>query len=680
MREDTFRIKPGGGGSKSTLARVRAHREQKRDCKYGPPEKMARRKRLESSPRKWLKYYLAEAFPLPFSSVHNEYIDDLEYIMKHGGWKAIAMPRGCGKTTIALGFALYALLTGGSFYLVVVSATATQGAANLASIKSWLMHNDRLAADYPEVCEPIRFTKGIPQAMSAITANGGPVEMKWTAKQMVFPVCPRLGDHGESFPALSASAVIECDGITGSLRGRKFDRPDGITARPDLVIPDDPQTDESAKSPEQCRARMNLIKSAIANMGGPGRDVKIILPCTIIENDDLADQATNPDANPDFLGQRHSFFHAMPENMPLWEDYNQVRIEGLAARDGGKSATRFYKQNRSEMDKGAQVAWPERHGDGAISGIQWGMNKYFILGVRAFQKEMQNSPIPEEEMIDLKAGRVLECETETAKWRIPFSHLHTIGFIDCNPRTSGLHWAVVAFGEKLAAQVLAYGRYPQKGSMVPKGASETQEDALLFEGLRKLCDGLRDREIAASAGGRAKLDLLMIDGGYKFAIVQQFCRQARYPFQLAVSRGRASSAYMDAGRDVVKAMSYIHLRKNPKGERYLSHNACALREIAQRAFLAGPDAPGGIGIHKSPPLHDEFAEQIASQRLTDKGQGTKGILYKWSLRPGGQDHWLDCIVGAYAGAHWFGIETAGEYSVRRHRSRSRRSSVTSIPI
>ncbi len=642
------------------------YRSSLRDCTYSEPQDYVRRLELEADTARWLKHYLPESFPLAFADIHYQYISDLDYIAQYGGWKAIALPRGSGKTTIALGFSLKAILTGASLYVVIVSATATNGKENIASLKTWLLFNDRLAADYPEVCEPIRKTGGIPQAMNTVTAHGQSVHMKWTANQIILPDAPLIVD-GERMKAPSANAIVECDGITGSLRGRKYDRPDGRTVRPDLAIPDDPQTSESARSPEQTRRRLQIIKSDIAGLAGPGRDIRIVLPCTIMEHNDLADEVTDVQKTPDFLGQRHPFFVSMPTNMDLWHEYNLQRVAGLEARDRGKSAVAFYNDHRQELDKGAMVTWPERKGDSAVNGIQWGMNQYFKLGERAFATEMQNDPIPDVDVISLTKDEVLACETKHKRWVIPFEHLNVFAFIDCNPRTSGLHWAVMAFGEKLLAQVIAYGRYPERGTMVPKGASETEEDMILHKGLGVVCDAFQECRVN---DGQAVLDSVLVDGGYKYTTVQNFTSKARYPFQLFTSRGRASSMYSDYGRDVVKSMGHIHLRRNARRERYLTHNADALREIAHRAFHAGPDAPGGCGIHRRPPFHDEFAEHVTSQKLREKVQGKKDILYKWTLIPGAADHWLDCVVGCYAAAHYHGIDTAGTLQSRNKEKKS----------
>jgi hypothetical protein len=639
-----------------------------------------RREKLEKDTEEWLKFYLFDTFPLPFAMIHRDYIRDLDYIVEFGGWKAEVLPRSSGKTMIAQGASLKYILTGLSSYAVMIAATANFSANLIKTYKSWLLHNERLAADYPEVCKPIQHTRGIPQGMSTLTAFGEPVYMQWTADKIVLPNSPRITPKNEKIISVSANAIIDSDGITGAIRGRNFALPNGKTVRPDLCIVDDPQTPESAKSVQQTTDRLSVIKADIAGLAGPGKDIRIIVPCTILEEGDLADQISDPIQNPDFMGERHAFFKSMPVDMEAWEKYNEIRIKGLNNRDRGEGAKKYYLKHKKKLNKGCVVTWPERCGDNAIDGVQWGMNQYFKLGPKAFQTELQGAPLPSEDMIKINKNHVLKCETDLPRLIIPHDHYVTTAFIDCNPRTSGLHWTVCSFGKSFNSHVPAYGLYPERGTLVPEGASDSQEKALLFEGLRKVCDMISKLQLVNTEKTLSKVDLVMIDGGYMFETVIQFVQSARFPFQLTVDRGRASTKYDTNGRDVIKVMPNIHLRKNKQREKYLSHNVDVIREIVHRAFLAGKDAPGGIGLHQSPPLHENFADHITAMKLTDKATGEKGDMYRWNKRPGTEEHWLDCVVGCYGGASWLGVESGDENVMRIKKPKHKKLSVRKVKI
>jgi len=53
------------------------------------------------------------------------------------------------------------------------------------------------------------------------------------------------------------------------------------TVRPALVVLDDPQTDESARSLSQCANRESVLAGAVLGLAGPGKKISGIMPCTV---------------------------------------------------------------------------------------------------------------------------------------------------------------------------------------------------------------------------------------------------------------------------------------------------------------------------------------------------------------------------------------------------------------
>ena len=123
----------------------------------------------------------------------------------------------------------------------------------LESIKTELDGNELLAEDFPEVCHPIRCLDGIANRCSGQLYQGERTHIGWTAKDIVLPTIPGSKASG---------AIIKVAGITGRIRGMKFKRADGQSVRPSLVVIDDPQTDESARSLSQCATRESILVSA----------------------------------------------------------------------------------------------------------------------------------------------------------------------------------------------------------------------------------------------------------------------------------------------------------------------------------------------------------------------------------------------------------------------------------
>ena len=89
---------------------------------------------------------------------------------------------------------------------------------------------------------------------------------------------------------MASGAILKVAGITGRIRGMKHQTAAGESFRPDLVILDDPQTDESARSLWQCQARESILAGAVLGLAGPGRKISSIMPCTVIKPGDMADR------------------------------------------------------------------------------------------------------------------------------------------------------------------------------------------------------------------------------------------------------------------------------------------------------------------------------------------------------------------------------------------------------
>ncbi len=126
--------------------------------------------------------------------------------------------------------------------------------------------------------------------------KGKRTQIGWTAKEVVLPTI-----EGSS----ASGAIIKVAGLTGRIRGMKFKRPDGRTVRPSLVVLDDPQTDESARSLSQCANRESILAGAVLGLAGPGKKISGIMPCTVIRPGDMADNILDRNRHPEWNGETH---------------------------------------------------------------------------------------------------------------------------------------------------------------------------------------------------------------------------------------------------------------------------------------------------------------------------------------------------------------------------------------
>src|SRR5262249_35110717 len=249
----------------------------------------------------------------------------------------------------------------------------------LEAIKMELDGNDLLLDDFPEVVYPIHCLDGIANRCNGQLYRGERTHIGWTAREIVLP----------SIPASKTSA-----GITGRIRGMKYKRADGRTVRPTLVVLDDPQTDESARSLSQCATRESILAGAVLGLAGPGKKISGIMPCTVIRPGDMADSILNRDKHPEWNGERTKMVYAFPADEKLWQRYAEIRAESMRSGNGGDEATEFYRVNREAMDEGAVIAWPERFNHDELSAIQHAMNLK-LQDEAAFFAEYQNEPLPE---------------------------------------------------------------------------------------------------------------------------------------------------------------------------------------------------------------------------------------------------------------------------------------------
>jgi FkbM family methyltransferase len=344
-----------------------------------------RKARAKTDFRFFCEAYFPQTFHLPWSDDHLKVISRIEQAVLRGGLFSMAMPRGSGKTSVCECACIWAVLNGHREFVCLIGSDEGHACDMLESIKTELDGNDLLLADYPEVVFPIQALDGIANRCNGQLYKGERTHIGWTAKEVVLPTI-------DGSPA--SGAIIKVAGITGRIRGMKYKRSDGKTARPTLVVIDDPQTDESARSLSQCATRESILAGAILGLAGPGKKISGIMPCTVIRPGDMADNILSRDRHPEWNGERTKMVYSFPSNEKLWQRYSEIRAESLRSQGDIELATAFYESNREEMDLGAMVAWPERFNYDERSAIQHAMNLK-LQDEAAFFAEYQNEPLPE---------------------------------------------------------------------------------------------------------------------------------------------------------------------------------------------------------------------------------------------------------------------------------------------
>ncbi|QDU28050.1 Phage terminase large subunit (GpA) [Anatilimnocola aggregata] len=484
--------------------------------------------------------YFHTTFHHPWSDDHLKVIRKIQKAVIEGGLFAMAMPRGSGKSSLCEVACIWALLFGHRQFVCLIGSDEGHAAEMLESIKTELEGNDLLLEDYPEVVYPIRALDGIANRCSGQLYQGERTHISWTAKEIVLPTMP-------ASPA--SAAVIKVAGLTGRIRGMKHKRADGQTVRPSLVVLDDPQTDESARSLSQCAQRESILAGAVLGLAGPGQKISGIMPCTVIRPGDMADRILDRDKHPQWQGERTKMIYSFPTNEKLWEEYAQLRADGLRAELGLYNATAFYIEHQTEMDAGARIARPARFNEDEASAIQHAMNLR-LQNEAAFFAEYHNEPLPEA----VPFSTLLSAEDIAAKLNrmpratVPSSCTQLTAYIDV--QVNLLYYLVCAWTEDFSGYVIDYGSYPDQrrdyftlrdaNPTLLSVAPGTAQEGAIFAGLQGLTADLLGREWQQEGGGILRIGACLIDANWRASTdtVYEFCRRSTFGGVLMPSHGR----------------------------------------------------------------------------------------------------------------------------------------------
>jgi len=646
----------------------------------------ARRTRAERDFRFFCEVYFPLTFHLKWSDDHLKVIAKIEQAVLEGGLFAMAMPRGSGKTSLCETACLWALLYGHREFVALIGSDEEHASSMLDSIKAELENSEMLGADFPEVCHPIRALEGIHQRAAGQLHLGEQTHIGWTAKEIVLPTIAG---------SLASGAIIRVAGITGRIRGMKHKRADGASVRPSLVLIDDPQTDESARSPSQCATRERILAGAILGLGGPGKKIAGLMTLTVVRPDDMADRILDRDKHPQWQGERTKMVYSFPVRDALWAKYAEIRADGLRNDRGIGEATAFYSQHRMAMDEGARVAWPERFHHDEVSAVQHAMNLR-LQDEHAFFAEYQNEPLPEIAADDdlLTADQIAAKVNGHARGAVPIGCTRLTMFVDVQGKA--LFYVIAAWEDDFTGYVIDYGTEPDQkapyftlrdmrrtlGAAAPRAGVE----GAIYAGLERLMEATIAHEWRRDDGAMLRIDRCLVDAnwGSSTDVVYQFCRQSSHASVLMPSHGRyvgASSIpfseYKRKRGDRVGLNWRIPIVTGKRAVRHVLFDTNYWKSFAHARLAVPMGDPGCLSLFgPKPDPHRLLSEHLASEyRVKTEGRGR--TVDEWKLRVDGLDnHWLDCLVGATVAASMHGAVLFGtDQRALAHRPRVRLSDI-----
>lgn len=625
-----------------------------------------RREAAYKSLRAFCDTYLSRVFYLPWSADHIAGITTIERTARDGGTHAFAMPRGFGKTMLCEAAAIWCLLFRVREYVAIFGPSQKHAMDRVESIKSELEGNDLLLADFPEVCFPIRRLEGIYQRR--LMFAGRPIRQQITATSLIL-----ANLSAEKY----AGCIIEAAGLTGQIRGMNFKREDGTSIRPSFVLLDDPQTDEQAHSPAQVAKLDAIIRSAVLGLAGPGRPISAVMPCTVIAENDLADQYLDRERNPQWQGRRTKMLRSLPSNEDLWAQYAKLRRQGQAIDVGGQLGNEHYAANRAAMDAGADASWDHRFDAGEVSAIQHAMNIKIDRGDRAFFAECQNEPMPEIDVDDdlLTAAEIAAKLNGHARRAIPAECSLLTMFVDVQDKA--LFWLVAAWDTQFGGHVVDYGTEPDQRTgqftlreikrTLAQVAPRAGVEGAIRAGLDRLTNELLAREWRRDDGAMMRIDRCLVDANYMTEVVYQFARQTPHFSVLMPSHGRyvgATSRPFDEysrrpGERVGLNWRIPEIAKK-RVIRHVLFDANFWKSFVHARLSVPIGDPGSLALWgRKSEQHAMFADHLTAEHRMRPKDPKGRVVDEWKALPNRDNHWFDCLVGSAVAASMAGATLEG---------------------
>jgi hypothetical protein len=641
-----------------------------------PVADLARRERCRGSLRAFCETYAPAAFRLAWSPAHLKVITRLEEAVWHGALYAFAMPRGSGKTTICRIAALWALSYAHCRYVFVIGANHAKAEDSVDAIQVCVRWLPDYVADFPEISRAAVALGGIANRARGQLCEGLSTMIEWSRERLIFPTVPAPPNWPAAWPLRkdgmvpTSGVVLSASGLTADgIRGSVLTLTTGEVIRPDFVLLDDPQTGESAHSASQCVTRERLVSADVLGMAGPDRAISAVMPCTVVAAEDVADHLLDREKHPLWRGERTRMLEAMPADLDAWEPYFALyRADALLEPPDFSRSRAYYLEHQAELEAGAAASWPERKLPGEVSAVQHAMHLYCRDRV-AFWCEYQNEPerLEAADVPQLQASEVAARVNHLRRGLVPAGAVALTAFIDVHDDL--LYWAVCAWGGGFTGHLIDYGAWPDqrrgyflKGEARPtiaQAVGVAGEEAALWAALTRLVNDLAGRRYAQDGGAALPLNRLLIDSGWRTALVYRFCVQTPHAALLLPSKGvaiRASGAPMTEWKEAPgerrgESLPWLLRAAAPARPRLVVFDANGMKSFLASRLTQPMGETGGLSLFGADPAeHRLIADHLCAEyRLATSGRGRK--LEEWSIRPGAADnHWLDCLVGCAVGA------------------------------
>jgi hypothetical protein len=667
-----------------------------------PCKKPERRERCKTSYKSFCEEYFTEKFDLKWSSEHLDLIESMQgSIHDNEGMLSYAFPRGSGKSTLSEILCIWALFYDYRKFVVLISADGKASLEAFTNIASEVRFNERLLEDFPEICYPIMMTEGNSFRAKLQHVHGKLTHISIRVDSLTFPVVENSTVSG---------SIIRCASIIGRIRGLKHNIPNGNTIRPDLVVIDDPQTDRVAKSLAQVNVRERIINGTVRGLAGPGKPLTILMPCTVIQSNDLAERFLDRNKRPEWRGKRSKLIKEFPKRMDLWNEYWKIKCDSFRNGGRGLEATDFYIANRSDMDEGSNVPWEDRYTKPVqISALQHGMDLYFKDPITFFS-EYQNDPIIDSigvdgGRIDLKPADILKRTSGLDRGVCPRDTLHVTTGIDIQAKI--LYYLTVAWKDDLGGVIIDYGTFPKQpidywntqSPPIPLDGinKELSFGPLVYAGLESIFTSVLQLKYSIDESEQhTSTQKVMIDANWSLSAdaVYSFTKEYERFNIFHPCHGRGITASQLPMSEWIKKHGEKksdynwteRLSTNVKNRgRHIIYDSNYWKSIIADRILAPKGSDNALLLYGDDSIRHEFlADQLCAEYpVTTHGRGRS--IDEWKAKAGiVENHWFDCLVQAAVGVSILGlnphniIETDGD-TVKSKQTKIKPRRIASAP-
>ncbi len=614
----------------------------------------------------FLQTYFHDVFFEPFTTDRIDMMESIIRAARYGGDQAIAGTRGEGKTKLAIYTALFLTLTGLSTFPIVIGKNQRKSENELKTVREKLQQSELLLADFPELSVPLQAIGGWSSRARMQTCCGEFTNSELGADHLIYPTIKRHqlpDDWPDKIESVSRGQVIASIGVDGGVRGTNY-----RDKRPSIAIIDDIEDRQAAESDAIIQKNEDIVEKDIAGLASSAKRVARVFLCTIQNRKCLAFKYTDPKQKPSWKGKRYRKMIRRPDRMDLVQQYMTLRIEREENDPDARVAFRFWRDNRSELERDCEISNPssfnaDLHEDGEpleLSAIQSYFNKVADWGEEAVATEIDNDP-PEQVgpqgsglSWQIVAGRLNGMD----RGQLPANAATVTAAIDLGKYLC--HWVVMAWWKGAGGCVIDYGRAEVIGTdrAIDNQASEPH----VYRALLNWRDEILQKQYVDAAGTRRSVDAVFVDSGTFTDAAYQFVRDVHgAPF--FVSKGIGNYRDKTVETDKIKPGNHLHAAYQEAQSLWLYEmDTDYWKQFVHERFLTPTFDDqnflrrGALSLFNQPNdrKHTAYAQHIVSEELVSEFKEGKGVKAYWNV-VNDNNHWLDATYMASAAASARGI-------------------------